>query len=112
MLSSQLDSAMVVPKVAKTNVQGPSDLQSGTTVTKFKRGKDALPTMANPFQYSARLTPNAVWQKIRTLLSLHEIAPQVKVQCLQSAQAREDCNLKTAVQSAILKIKKQAKAAK
>ena len=36
----------------------------------------------------------------------------MKVQWLQSAQARADRNLKTAFQSAILKIKKQAKAAK
>ena len=111
-LSSQLESAMVVPKVATINFQGPSDLQSGTTVPKSKRGKDALPTMANPFLYSARLTPNAVRQKIRTSLSLHDIAPQVKVQWLQSAQTRADGNLKTAFQSEILKIKKQAKAAK
>ena len=108
-LSAQLEGAMVVPKVATTNVQGPSDLQSGTTVPKSKRRKDALPTIANPFMYYARLTPNAVRQKIRTLLSLHDIAPQVKVQCLQSAHARAECNLQTAFQSAILKIKQQAK---
>ena len=75
-------------------------------------GGPVPPTMANPFLYSARLTPTAVRQKIRTLLSLHDIAPPVKVQWLQSAQAQADHNLQSSFQSAISKIKKQAKAAK
>ena len=41
--SSKLESAMVVPKVAKHNVHGLSDLQSGTTVPKSKKGKISLP---------------------------------------------------------------------